>query len=53
MDFDYDIIKSFIPEEERKHFLVFENVYISGSKILAPYRALGEGGEFNHKSLIE
>jgi hypothetical protein len=38
MDFDYDIIKSFIPEEERKHFLVFENVYTSGSKILAPYR---------------
>ena len=39
MNFDYEIIKSFIPEEERKHFLVFENVYISGSKILAPYRA--------------
>lgn len=39
MNFDYDIIKSFIPEEERKHFLVFENVYTSGSKILAPYRA--------------
>lgn len=39
MDFDYEIIKSFIPEKERKHFLVFENVYISGSKILAPYRA--------------
>jgi hypothetical protein len=40
---DYEIIKSFIPEEKRKHFLVFEYVHISetqnGSKIVAPYRA--------------
>lgn len=39
MDFDYEIIKSFIPEEERKHFLVFESVRLNGSKIWAPYRA--------------
>jgi hypothetical protein len=39
MNFDYEIIKSFIPESKLKHFLAFENVYISGSKILAPYRA--------------
>ena len=36
---DYEIIKSFIPEEKRKHFLVFEYVHIYGSKIVAPYRA--------------
>ncbi len=40
---DYEIIKSFIPEEKRKHFLVFEYVHIyefeDGSKIVAPYRA--------------
>jgi len=42
MKFDYEIIKSFIPEEKRKHFLVFENVYIFGSKIWAPYSSSGK-----------
>jgi hypothetical protein len=43
MSWDYEIIESFIPKDKlpdhRKRFLVFENVYISGSKILAPYRS--------------
>jgi hypothetical protein len=40
-NFDYEIIKSFIPENDKKSFLVFENVYFSydGTKIIAPYRA--------------
>jgi hypothetical protein len=36
---DYEIIKSFIPEDKRKSFLVFESVRLNGSKIWAPYRA--------------
>jgi hypothetical protein len=44
MNFDYEIIKSFIPEENKKSFLVFESVRLIGSlqsgyKIWAPYRA--------------
>lgn len=39
MNFDYEIMKSFIPKDHRKSFLVFENVYLSGNTIFAPYRA--------------
>ena len=39
--FDYEILESFIPEEYKKHFLCFENVYMNydGTRIMAPYRA--------------
>ena len=39
MKFDYDILESFIPEDKRKYFLVFESVRLFPSKIWAPYRA--------------
>ena len=40
-NFDYEITKSFIPEEDKKRFICFENVYLhyDGAKIIAPYRA--------------
>ena len=36
-NFDYEITKSFIPEEDKKRFICFENVYLhyDGSKIIA------------------
>jgi hypothetical protein len=40
MDFDYDIIKEFIPIEDKSSFLVFESVRLHGNTILAPYRML-------------
>ena len=40
MDFDYDIIKEFIPIEDKSSFLVFESVRLQGNTILAPYRML-------------
>ena len=36
--YDAEIIKEFIPKEDRDHFLVFENIYRNGDFILAPYR---------------
>lgn len=39
MNLDYEIIKSFIPEDKIKSFLVFESIRLIGSKIWAPYRA--------------
>lgn len=40
MEFGYDILKTFIPEDKLKSFLVFENVYlVGGNTIFAPYRA--------------
>jgi len=40
IDFDYDIIKEFIPIEDKSSFLVFESVRLQGDIILAPYRML-------------
>ena len=46
MDFDIDIIKEFIPIEDKSSFLVFESINVSGSGnadvdiIYAPYRML-------------
>lgn len=40
MDFDYDIIKEFIPIENKDSFLVFESVRLQGGEIVAPYRML-------------
>ncbi len=40
MDWDYDIIKEFIPIEDKSSFLVFESVQLQGNTILAPYRML-------------
>lgn len=40
MDFDYDIIKEFIPIEDKTRFLVFESINVRGDIIYAPYRML-------------
>ena len=40
MDFDIDIIKEFIPIEDKSRFLVFESINVRGDIIYAPYRTL-------------
>ena len=40
MDFDIDIIKEFIPIEDKSSFLVFESINVRGDIIYAPYRTL-------------
>ena len=40
MDFDIDIIKEFIPIEDKSRFLVFESINVHGDIIYAPYRTL-------------
>ena len=40
MDFDIDIIKEFIPIEDKSRFLVFESINVRGDLIFAPYRML-------------
>lgn len=40
MDFDIDIIKEFIPIEDKSSFLVFESIRLYGDLIFAPYRML-------------
>ena len=40
MDFDIDIIKEFIPIEDKSSFLVFESINVRGDLIFAPYRML-------------
>lgn len=44
MDIDYNILKKFIPKEDKKYFLVFGNVYFNSdkTKIICPYRCLLE-----------
>ena len=44
MKFDCDILKEFLPEEDKKSFLVWDNVFLSGTLntklvIKATYRA--------------
>lgn len=40
MKFDHDIIFEFIPDEDKKSFLVWDNVYCSvDGNIIATYRA--------------
>jgi len=31
MKFDYDILKEFLPEEDKKSFLVWDNAFLSGT----------------------
>ena len=40
MNFDIDIIKEFIPIEDKSSFLVFESINVRGDIIFAPYRML-------------
>ena len=40
MDLDIDIIKEFIPIEDKSSFLVFESINVRGDLIFAPYRTL-------------
>ena len=40
MDFDIDIIKEFIPIEDKSSFLVFESINVRGDIIYVPYRTL-------------
>ena len=37
---DLDIIKEFIPIEDKSSFLVFESINVRGDIIYAPYRTL-------------
>ena len=37
---DLDIIKEFIPIEDKSRFLVFESINVRGDLIFAPYRTL-------------
>jgi len=37
---DLDIIKEFIPIEDKSRFLVFESINVRGDLIFAPYRML-------------
>lgn len=39
LEIDYEILKSLIPEKDLPNFLVFENIQIYNSFIIAPYRA--------------
>jgi hypothetical protein len=41
MKFDYDIIFEFIPEEDKKSFLIWDNVFLNVNRdnIVAVYRA--------------
>jgi hypothetical protein len=39
MKFDTSIVKEFLPDECRKHFLVWDNIFISGENIIAIYRS--------------
>ena len=40
MNLDIDIIKEFIPIEDKSSFLVFESINVRGDIIFAPYRTL-------------
>lgn len=37
--FDLDIIFGFLSDEDKKHFMVWDNVWIVGNNIVATYRA--------------
>ena len=36
---DYEILFDFIPKENKKHFLTWDNAFLSGTYIVAIYRA--------------
>jgi hypothetical protein len=40
MDLDIDIIKEFIPIEDKSSFLIFESINVHGDIIYARYRTL-------------
>ena len=37
---DYEILFDFIPKENKKHFLTWDNAFLSGTYIIAIYRVL-------------
>lgn len=41
MDFDYDILFDFLPEEDKKSFMVWDNAFLNMSRdtIVATYRS--------------
>ena len=41
MKFDHDILFEFLPEEDKKYFMVWDNVYLNMGKdrIVATYRS--------------
>lgn len=39
MKLDYDILFEFLSDKDKKIFLVWDNAFISGEKIVAIYRA--------------
>jgi hypothetical protein len=39
MEFDSDIVREFLPDECKKRFLVWDNIFISGENIIAIYRS--------------
>jgi hypothetical protein len=52
MKFDYEIIKDFIIEKDptvKRKNIIFENVYLSGELIMAPYRELIWSNKFSVK----
>jgi hypothetical protein len=52
MKFDHEIIKDFIIEKDptvKRKNIIFENVYISGEWIMAPYRELIWSNKFSVK----
>ena len=52
MKFDHEIIKDFIIEKDptvKRKNIIFENVYISGELIMAPYRELIWSNSFSVK----
>jgi hypothetical protein len=52
MKFDHEIIKDFIIEKDstvKRKNIIFENVYLSGELIMAPYRELIWSNKFSVK----
>jgi len=52
MKFDHEIIKDFIIEKDptvKRRNIIFENVYLSGELIMAPYRELIWSNKFSVK----
>lgn len=37
--YNHDVIKQFLPKEDLKSFMVFENIFQSGGKLVVHYRA--------------
>lgn len=37
--YNHDVIKQFLPKEDLKGFMIFENIFQSGGKLVVHYRA--------------